>query len=226
MRDPVERVISNFYYRRAGWNIVERKLAFPDEPLPDPAFLRWPFQFFSGYTLCTKLRKIALCEHNFTRRDFESCVLEGDPECSYVEGGTDTAWETGDHRRQLMQFCGQHSVCAKFNSKDALERAKANVAAHYTVVGVTEMWDESLQVMEELLPFFFKGAKQMYQKKQKEVKRPLFFYFFNIKINLSLFRCGECHKTFTKAGCRKKLKIWSGKTSQEKLNSTSFARNV
>ena len=46
----VERVISNFYYRRAGWNIVERKLAFPDEPLPDPAFLR---------------------------RDFETCVLEG-----------------------------------------------------------------------------------------------------------------------------------------------------
>ena len=152
-------------------------------------------------------------------------MLEGDPECSYVEGGTDTAWETGDHRRQLMQFCGQHSVCAKFNSKEALERAKANVAAHYTVVGVTEMWDESLQVMEELLPFFFKGARQMYQKKQKEVKRPLFFSF-NIKINLSLFRCGECHKTFTKAGCRKKLKIWSGKTSQEKLNSTSFARNV
>ena len=45
----VERVISFFYYRRAGWNIVERKLAFPDEPLPDPAFLR---------------------------KDFENCVLE------------------------------------------------------------------------------------------------------------------------------------------------------
>ena len=50
VRDPVERVISNFYYRRAGWNIVERAKAFPNEPLPDPAFLR---------------------------RDFESCVLEG-----------------------------------------------------------------------------------------------------------------------------------------------------
>ena len=49
VRDPVERVISNFYYRRAGWNIVERKLAFPNEPLPDPEFLR---------------------------RDFETCVLE------------------------------------------------------------------------------------------------------------------------------------------------------
>ena len=37
-------MISFFYYRRAGWNIVERKLAFPDEPLPDPAFLRKDFE--------------------------------------------------------------------------------------------------------------------------------------------------------------------------------------
>ena len=46
----VERATSNSYYQRAGWNIVERAKAFPNEPLPDPAFLR---------------------------RDFESCVLEG-----------------------------------------------------------------------------------------------------------------------------------------------------
>ena len=45
----VERVISFFYYRRAGWYIVDRHLEFPDQPLPDPAFLR---------------------------RDFETCVLQ------------------------------------------------------------------------------------------------------------------------------------------------------
>lgn len=50
VRDPVERVISFFYYRRAAWNIVERKLAFPDDPLPDPDFLR---------------------------KDFDTCVLSG-----------------------------------------------------------------------------------------------------------------------------------------------------
>ena len=71
VRDPVERVISNFYYRRAGWNIVERAKAFPNEPLPDPAFLR---------------------------RDFESCVLEGDAECLYIQGSTNSEAETGDHR--------------------------------------------------------------------------------------------------------------------------------
>ena len=45
----VERVISFFYYRRAGWNIVEEHLAYPDKQLPDPEFLR---------------------------KDFETCVLE------------------------------------------------------------------------------------------------------------------------------------------------------
>ena len=37
---------------------MERAMAFPDEPLPEPEFLR---------------------------RDFESCVLEGDPECTYTQ---------------------------------------------------------------------------------------------------------------------------------------------
>ena len=39
----------------------------------------------------------------------------------------------------------------------ALETAKANVVKHYAVVGVLEMWDESLEVMENTLPFFFAG---------------------------------------------------------------------
>ena len=38
---------------------------------------------------------------------------QGDPECSYLEDGVDTAQEAGDHRRQMMQFCGQHPVCTR-----------------------------------------------------------------------------------------------------------------
>ena len=144
VRDPVERVISNFYYRRAGWNIVERKLAFPHEPLPDPAFLR---------------------------RDFESCVLEGDPECSYLEDNLDTAWETGDHRRQMMLYCGQTEVCAKFNNREAMEQAKKNVAQHYAVVGVLEMFEDSLEVLEHELPYFFSGAREVYREKFQQVRK-------------------------------------------------------
>ncbi len=45
-------MISWFYYWRAAWNVVERKLAYPDEPLPDPEDLK---------------------------KDFDTCVLSGEP---------------------------------------------------------------------------------------------------------------------------------------------------
>ena len=48
------QVISWFYYWRAAWNVVERKLAFPNEPLPDPAMLR---------------------------KDFDTCVISGKIKC-------------------------------------------------------------------------------------------------------------------------------------------------
>jgi len=59
VRDPVERVISWYYYVRAPWYFVERKRAFPDLPLPNP---------------------------NWLKKDFESCVRRGDKECQYKEG--------------------------------------------------------------------------------------------------------------------------------------------
>ena len=40
VRDPIERVISWYYYVRAPWYFVERKRAFPDLPLPNPNWLR------------------------------------------------------------------------------------------------------------------------------------------------------------------------------------------
>ena len=39
-RDPVERVISWYYYVRSPWYFVERKRAFPDLPLPNPNWLK------------------------------------------------------------------------------------------------------------------------------------------------------------------------------------------
>ncbi|XP_045120608.1 heparan sulfate 2-O-sulfotransferase pipe-like isoform X2 [Portunus trituberculatus] len=59
VRDPVERVISWYYYVRAPWYFVERKQAFPELPLPSPAWLR---------------------------KDYETCVRTGDRECQYREG--------------------------------------------------------------------------------------------------------------------------------------------
>ena len=41
------------------------------------------------------------------------------------------------------------------------------VEEKYTVVGVTELWEETLEVLEHLLPAFFKGALQLYRKRGK-----------------------------------------------------------
>ena len=53
VRDPVERVISRYYYVRAPWYFVERKRAFPDLPLPNPNWLRKVQIAFTNQYLCT-----------------------------------------------------------------------------------------------------------------------------------------------------------------------------
>jgi len=59
VRDPVERVISWYYYVRAPWYFVERKRAFPELPLPNP---------------------------NWLKKDYDTCVRRGDKECRYQDG--------------------------------------------------------------------------------------------------------------------------------------------
>ncbi|XP_026738237.1 heparan sulfate 2-O-sulfotransferase pipe [Trichoplusia ni] len=133
VRDPVERVISWYYYVRAPWYYVERKRAFPDLPLPDPAWLK---------------------------KDFETCVLSGDRECRYVEGETHEG--IGDHRRQTLFFCGHEPQCTPFNSVEALQRAKRVVEQQYAVVGVLEDMNSTLLALEKYVPRFFKGALNLY----------------------------------------------------------------
>ncbi|XP_046746616.1 heparan sulfate 2-O-sulfotransferase pipe-like isoform X2 [Diprion similis] len=133
VRDPVERVISWYYYVRAPWYYVERKQIFPDLPLPDP---------------------------NWLKKDFESCVLEGDRECRYLEGEIHEG--IGDHRRQTLFFCGHSDKCRPFNTVGALERAKLAVEKHYAVVGILEDINSTLTVLENYIPKFFRGATDVY----------------------------------------------------------------
>ncbi|XP_030570716.1 heparan sulfate 2-O-sulfotransferase pipe-like isoform X8 [Drosophila novamexicana] len=133
VRDPVERVISWFYYVRAPWYFVERKAAFPDLPLPHPAWLK---------------------------KDFETCVLSGDQECTYTQGVTVEG--IGDHRRQSLFFCGHDYECTPFNTVGALERAKFAVEQQYAVVGVLEDFNTTLSVLEKYVPRFFEGVRDIY----------------------------------------------------------------
>ncbi|KAI9581444.1 hypothetical protein GQX74_012769 [Glossina fuscipes] len=133
VRDPVERVISWFYYVRAPWYFVERKAAFPDLPLPHPGWLK---------------------------KDFETCVLSGDQECTYTQGVSVEG--IGDHRRQSLFFCGHAYECTPFNTVGALERAKHAVESQYAVVGVLEDLNTTLAVFEKYIPRFFQGVREIY----------------------------------------------------------------
>ena len=42
--------------------------------------------------------------------------------------------------------------------------AKQNVIDYYPVVGVTEMFNETLEVLETKLPTYFQGATEAYQE--------------------------------------------------------------
>ena len=37
------------------------------------------------------------------------------------------------------------------------------------MVGVLEMWEDTLEVLENLLPYFFAGARNTYKEKYKKV---------------------------------------------------------
>jgi len=150
VRDPVERVISWYYYVRAPWYFVERKRAFPDLPLPNP---------------------------NWLRKDFETCVRTYDRECRYIPGLKRDGF--GDHRRQTMFFCGHSDDCTGFNTEIAMKKAMENVEKHYAVVGILEDLNKTLTVLEHYVPRFFKGALNtyweevhMYSKINRNIYKP------------------------------------------------------
>lgn len=63
-----------------------------------------------------------------------------------------------------------YEECDIFGSQIALKRAKENVEKYFAVVGVVELMNESLAVLENYVPFFFDGAKENY-KKMKEINK-------------------------------------------------------
>lgn len=82
VRDPVERVISWYFYTRNSYKnaIIFRKL--PDLKLNSAVWYK---------------------------KDYNECVRSGDPECQYVPYTfLDT---TGNFKRQSLFFCGQNLDC-------------------------------------------------------------------------------------------------------------------
>ncbi|XP_017041501.1 heparan sulfate 2-O-sulfotransferase pipe isoform X2 [Drosophila ficusphila] len=141
VRDPIERLVSWFYYARAPWYLAERRQVFGDA--------------------------VQMPSIEWLKKDFNRCIEEGDPECVYeqMEVGN-----LGDHRRQSLYLCGQvTAVCMPFNSHEAMQRAKKNVEEHYAVVGTWEDTNITLSVLEGYVPRFFAGAKDEYYALKKKL---------------------------------------------------------
>lgn len=81
IRDPVERVISWFFYVRGSYSNAIKYQKFPNMPIK-------PEKWF--------------------KKDFNKCVRTGDPECVYEQYSTNGG---GDYRRQSMFFCGHDADC-------------------------------------------------------------------------------------------------------------------
>ena len=62
-------------------------------------------------------------------------------------------------------FCGQEEFCINFGSEKALKTAKRNIERFYPVVGVLEMFEESMEVMEVKMPTFFTGLREAYKER-------------------------------------------------------------
>ncbi|XP_017468081.1 PREDICTED: heparan sulfate 2-O-sulfotransferase pipe-like [Rhagoletis zephyria] len=132
IRDPIERVISWFYYKRAPWTAVQM------------------------YKLTKKFRK-----PQWYKKSFEECVLHRDIECRY-ETDSSFGNSSEDHKRQTLFFCGHDPSCEPFNSQSALQLAKKHVENEYAVVGSWEDLNVTLEVLEHYIPKFFRRATELY----------------------------------------------------------------
>ncbi|XP_039249605.2 uronyl 2-sulfotransferase-like isoform X1 [Styela clava] len=91
-----------------------------------------------------------------TQETIDECVQKRRQEC------TKPYWQV------VPYFCGQEPGCMS-RSRWALDRAKENIKNHYVFVGTLEDLDDSLKILEHLIPRYFKNAAQS-MKSQKTIK--------------------------------------------------------
>ena len=78
----------------------------------------------------------------------DECVIAHDREC------TEPKWQL------VPYFCGHDARC-RSRSSWAVEKAKENIDKYFTFVGILEDLEGSLEVMENILPRYFKDAREV-----------------------------------------------------------------
>ncbi|XP_077994566.1 uronyl 2-sulfotransferase-like [Glandiceps talaboti] len=82
---------------------------------------------------------------------FDECVVKEYEECS-----------TNNTFRIIPYFCGQEEIC-RVPSRGALETAMRHVINDYVFIGILEDFNNTLLVLENVIPQFFGGAMDAYK---------------------------------------------------------------
>ncbi|XP_018496506.2 heparan sulfate 2-O-sulfotransferase 1 [Galendromus occidentalis] len=90
------------------------------------------------------------------KRTFDECVKQMGQDCS-----EDKMW------LQIPFFCGHTPNCWQPGSRWALEQAKMNLINKYLLVGTTEQLQDFVDILEVVLPRFFRGASQLFHSGKK-----------------------------------------------------------
>ena len=91
-------------------------------------------------------------------KDINTCIISGDSECQF----NPESKYLKEH--QLTYFCGSSPECKHVGSMAALHKAKYNAEMYYSVIGIQNDIQTTLEVLEGYIPLFFKGARKEYNK--------------------------------------------------------------
>lgn len=112
----------------------------------------------------------------FINISLPDCIEQSARECDPQAGDiTDS---------QLAYFCGQGIECVKWNSPNSIKQAKLNVDKYFPVVAVLEYIDESLFVLERMLPRYFTHATDVFKGSKCYIYCGLHFRSITCKIIL------------------------------------------
>ncbi|KAH8373487.1 hypothetical protein KR009_011075, partial [Drosophila setifemur] len=135
VRDPIQKVISGYYYQRHPLIFAQSLMRNPNKRMESK---------------------------NFFDTHFNDCVKQRiKPYCNYDAHNP----YNGDWRRFSLHLCGNSEICTHFNSETTTQIAKMNVEREYAVVGSWEDTNVTLAVLEAYIPRFFANAREVYYKK-------------------------------------------------------------
>ena len=84
---------------------------------------------------------------------FDDCIQQSSDECHL-----NRLW------LQIPCFCGCENYCWIPGNEEALKRAKENIINSYFLVGTANYLPEYFEMLDSLLPLFFRGASDLFHK--------------------------------------------------------------